>query len=422
MVEKNVNNYSELREKIDQIEEKLGTCAETLQGINPEEKKKYENPQYRMWSGDTKDLEGFSSRLEEWLNQPLVAEARRYLSDLKKWSELSEKISLEEIEKDWRFLSDSLEEIKEIHEQAKTIAREGIRKKASTWILNRVIEKDLERAKNWAINAQKFAGTLNELEQRKTESRLAEEVKRGILGELLKISSFESDNQDIILQHQELIDRAENIIKNKPTGISEEAILNTYDDKIRIDERLSIIGTELSKIRTSMINLEWVKEFPNVKDHNKLWIGKKAALSKNNLESIGKALEHIQQQAESWKEARKIEVEITLARIGRMLKSLGKKDIAATIAGLEEKRQSIDWNRPDLGRLSEILGQIGDIKKQLREELATKLQNEDAILMIEEPDIIEDLGKRKDWDFERFIKALEVALHNGLIEIRAAEE
>ena len=84
--------------------------------------------------------------------------------------------------------------------------------------------------------------------------------------------------------------------------------------------------------------------------------------------------------------------------------------------------RSTDWNRPDLGSLSEVLSHMDRLRKQFREELIIKLQNEDAILMIQEPEIVEDLGKKEGWDFERFIKVLEVILRNGLIEIRAVEE
>jgi len=48
--------------------------------------------------------------------------------------------------------------------------------------------------------------------------------------------------------------------------------------------------------------------------------------------------------------------------------------------------------------------------------------NEDAILIIEDPEIIDNMGEKMGWNFERFIKALEVVLRYGLIEIRAVEE
>lgn len=105
-----------------------------------------------------------------------------------------------------------------------------------------------------------------------------------------------------------------------------------------------------------------------------------------------------------------------------MSKSVEKENITKSITALEQKKQSIDWNKPNLETLSEIMSEIGELKKQLREELITRLQNEDAISIIEEPEIIEDLDRKKNWEFERFIKALEVVLRNGLIEIRAVEE
>lgn len=246
-------------------------------------------------------MEGFALRLEEWINQPAVAEAKRYLLDLKKWSESPEKTSLEEIEKDWRFLSDSLKDIESIHEQTRDIPYERIKKKTSTWILNRIIEKDTEHAKNWAVNARKFADRLKELEKEKTESKLAEEVKKSAFDTLSKVSSFDKDNDEVVSQYQERIVEAEKIFKNKPTEITEEAILNTYDKNIKIEETLSNISTKLGNIRTALITLEWVQEFPDLKDYNKLLTEKKAATSRNDLAGIEEALGKLKTQAESWK-------------------------------------------------------------------------------------------------------------------------
>ena len=415
-------NYSAFKEKIDQIKEKIDMCTKMLEEVKSEEKNKYENPRYRIWSGDIKDLEGFALRLEEWLNQPPVAEAKRYLLDLKRWSESPEKISLEEIEKDWRFLSDNLEEIKSVHEQTRDITYERIKKKILMWILNRIIEKDIEKAKIWAVNAHKFTDRLNQLENKKTESRLADEVKKNAVDELLKATSFDKDNEEAVSQYQELIEEAENIVKNKPAEISDESIFSTYDKSMKISETLSMINTELGNIRAFLITLEWVQEFPNVKDYNKLWTGKKAATGKKDLTSIGKTLENVQKQAELWKDARRREIESALVRIGRMSRGAENEDISKSIVALEEEKQGIDWNKPDLKTLSDIISQSNDLKKLLRAEFLRKLQNEDAILIIEEPEIIEDFGKRVNWDFERFFKALGIVLHNGLIEIKAVEE
>lgn len=417
-----LSSYADVNKKTEEIKKKLDTCAGTLEGIEPGEKRKYENPQYRLWSGEIKDLEGFTVRLEEWLSHPLVAEAKRYLSDLRKWSESPGKISLEEIEKDWRFLSDNVEEVKEIHKQAGDIKYESIKRKTSTWVLDRIIEKDIERAKNWAINANKFANSLRQIEDKKRESKLAEEAKKDAVKELLKISSFDKDNKETIEEYQELMNRAENIVKNKPAEVEEKTILKTYGIGKGAESSLSTVGGEIEKIRTSLIDLEWIKEFTDLKDCNKLWTEKQTAIKKNDLESIAEALESARQRASEWRKARKREIDGALLRIERMSKSVEKDELKKGVTSLEEKIRSINWNKPDLELLSEVLSQMDDLGKQLRKELIIKLQNEDAISMIEEPEIIEDLGKKKGWDFEKFIKALEVVLHNGLIEIKAVEE
>lgn len=413
-----LSSHADLKE----IKRKLDTCAEKLEDIEPGEKGKYENPQYRLWSGDAKDLEGFSVRLEEWLSQPNVAEAKRYLSDLRKWSESPEKVSLEEIEGDWRFLSNNVEEMKEIHKQTGDIGYESIKKKISTLVLKRIVEKDIERANNWAINANKFAKWLRQIEDKKVESKLAEEVKKDAVKELLKISSFDKDNKDSIEKYQELINKAEDIVKNKPAEIAERAILKTYRTSKEVRTSLSTIGVEIGKIRTFLIDLEWVKEFTNPKDYSRLWIEKQTAIKKNDLESIAEALESTRQRANEWKKTHKREIDRAFIRIERMSKSVEKDEIEEEVTSLKERIRSIDWNKPDLESLSEVLSQMGGLRKQLRDELIARLQNEDAVLMIEEPEIIEDLGMMKGWDLEKFIRVLEIVLRNGLIEIRVVEE
>ena len=415
-------SYADLNEKTKEIKKELYTCAETLEGIEPGEKRKYENPQYRLWSSNIKDIEEFTVRLEEWLKQPPVAEAKRYLSDLRKWSESPEKISLEEIGRDWRFLSDNVEEMKEIHKQTGDIGYESIKKKISAWVLSRVKEKDVERAKNWAINANKFANGLKELENKAAESKLAQEVKKDAVKELLKVNSFDKDNKEAINKCQQLIDKSENVVKNKPVEIEEKAILKTYKTGKEIEESLSTISVEVGKIRDLLIVLEWIKEFANLKDYNKLRSEKQTAIKKNDLAGIAEALKSTQQRANEWRGARKREIDGALIRIERMSKSAEKDDLKKEVTSLEGKIGSINWNKPDLELLSEVLSQMDGLRKQLRGELITKLQSEDAISMIEEPEIIEDLGRKKSWDFERFIKALEVILRNGLIEIKAVEE
>lgn len=418
-------NYTELHEKIDGIKERLSACATMLGEIKLEEMKKYENPQYRMWSGNVGDLEEFTARLEEWLNQPPVAEAKRYLSDLKKWSESQEKISLKEIEKDWKFLSDSLDEIKDIHKQIGDIGYESIRKKTSAWVLRRIIEKDIERAKNWATNANKFTSALKELEDKKVGSGLAEEVKKNTIDELLKITSFDRDNEDKMIRYKDLIDKAENMVKNKPEEIGEKAVIKTYKANkkdMEIGENISSVSEIIEKIKGHLINLEWVLEFTNFEDYCRVWREKQNAIKKHDLEIISKALHGVIQKAHNWRDSKKKGVNNALSRTERMTKNVEKKDLKRKFAYLKEQAEVINWEKPDVESIHKIVSQIDTLRKQLREELTKKLQNDDAISIIEEPEIIRNLGRKRGWDFDRFFKALEVVLRDGIIEIRMVEE
>jgi len=418
------SNYTELTEKISGILEKLDACAKKLEAVKPEEKEKYENPQYRVWSGNIKDLEEFTLRLEEWLNQPLVAEAKRYLLELKTWAESPEKISLEEIEREWKFLSNNVSVIKNIHRQIKDMEYESIKKKISTWVLIRITEKDIEKAENWAANAYKFTTSLKQLENRKTKSKLAEKVKIESVGELLKITSFDKDNKEEINRYEGLINDAENIIKNKPLEVEEESILNTYTkekDK-KIEERIETIVIEINNIKNLLIEIEWVKEFPDFEDYNKLYTHKQAAITKDDLKSITEALKSTASHACQWKETRRKEMESALIKIKRMSRSVKKENLKNEVITVERELQNIDWNKPDVKLLFNTLFKIDNLEKQLQDELLKELKNKDAILLVEEPELIEDLGEKKGWDFDRFISALEVVLRNGLVKIRGVKE
>jgi len=412
-----LSNYADLCKKAKEINGRLGTCVKRLKEIKSEERRKFENPQYRMWSGEIKDLEEFVTRVEEWLNQPPAAEAKRCLLDLKKWSESPEDISLERIEKDWRFLSDSLENIKNIHKQLADVAYESIKKKTSAWVLKRIIEKDLEGAENWAINAKKFADSLEQLESKEVESRLGEKVKREAFDELLGVSNFSENNKEMITRYEELIVRAENIAKNRPMEINEEVILNTYKMDKKIEKRLSIISAGLEEIKKLLTELEWVKEFGNLKDYKKTWVKKHEAMKGKDLRNIKIALEDAKKEAENWKRECRREMHTVISRIERLSNSV-KKDVIP----LKHKVQNINWDKPDVAFLYEVRSGVENSMKQLREELIKLVRDKDAILLIEEPTLIEDLGKGKGWDFERFFKALKIVLENGLVQIKVKEE
>ncbi len=184
------SNYAELRETIDEMKETLKECFNTLDDIQPNERQRYDNPKYRMWSGDIKDLDGFIDRLEEWLNQPSVAEAKRCMLNIKKWSEIQEKISIEEIEKDWKFLSDNVKEIITIHDELQSIGYLNIKTEGSTWALKRIIEKDITRALNWATNANKYHKALKTFEYKGVQFDLTREVKNDSVIELSKVTSL----------------------------------------------------------------------------------------------------------------------------------------------------------------------------------------------------------------------------------------
>ncbi len=417
-----LSNYSNLLREIEGMKEKLEQCAKKLDEIKPEEMEKYENPQYRMWSGDIKNIEEFVNRLEEWLEEPRAAEAKKYLLDLKEWAENKE-VSLEEIEKDWKFLSNSVDDIKDIHKQIQSISYASIKKKTANWVLNRIAEKDIEKARIWAINASKFSNDLKKLEGKEVKYDLAEKVKRDAISELLsKVTSFDEDKSKEIAQYNKLVDRADEIVETMPKEITEEVVAKTYRIKREegIEKSLDTISEIIETIKTNLINIEWVIEFTNFKnfeDYSEIWKEKQNAMKKGDLEAISKALSGVIRKANSWKESKIKEINNALSKIERMVQSVEKNELKQAFEKLNKQARSIDWDKPDVHIIFEIITQANSLAKKIRDELVEELQNKDAISILEEPEIVKDLGKSKGWDFDRFFEALRIVLMKGLIEI-----
>ena len=414
--------YTELKEKIDGVRETLLVKARHLEEITPEDRVRYPNPQLRIWSGDIRDLSDFAIGLDEWLSEPQVAEARRLLLELVKWAEGADKLPMDDVYRDWRFLSDNVSTIERIHGDTGTIPYDGIKKKVASWVLNRIIEKDLDYASKWAGNARQFGEKVKGLESTSVGSKLADEVKKDSMKELLKVASYDKNNEELVEEYQRLIEQADELIRNRPQEIGEKAILNTYKVSDEIEDSLDKISEDLGNIRRLLVDLEWVIDFRGFDEFKNLWSKKKAAYRANDLESIYKELNSLLLSANIWKGNVRRHIESAIAKVRRMSRSLPEGDTKNDITAIETRINSINWNKPDLKLLLEVSSKIDELLKRLRVKLVEKLRNEDAILIIEDPEIIDNMGEKMGWDFDRFIKALEVVLRYGLIEIRAMEE
>lgn len=414
--------YAELKGKIDDVRETLLEKARHLEEITPEDRARYPNPQLRIWSGDIRDLSNFATGLDEWLSEPQVAEARRLLLELVKWAEGADKLPTDDVYRDWRFLSDNVSTIERIHGDTGTIPYDVIKKKVASWVLNRIIEKDLDYASKWADNARQFGEKVKGLESTSVGSKLADEVRKDSMKELLKVASYDKNNEELVEEYRRLIEQADELIRNRPQEIGEKAILNTYKVSDEIEGSLDKISEDLGNIRRLLVDLEWVIDFRGFDEFKNLWSKKKAAYRAKDLESIHKELNRLLVSANTWKDNIRRRIESAVAKVRRMSRSLPEGDTKSDINAIEARINSINWNRPDLKLLLEISSKTDELLEQLRAKLVEKLRNEDAILIIEDPEIIDNMGEKMGWDFDRFIKALEVVLRYGLIEIRAMEE
>lgn len=415
-------DYQDIGEKTRSIRGRLERFSATLSALGSQERDKYPNPHLRIWSGDIRDLEGFAFGLEEWLNEPKVAEAKRYLADIRNWSKASTKASPDDIGKEWRFLSENLEAIGQIHGKLQSIEYQTFRRGVCTWVLQRIAEKDIERALRWATNANGFATGVKGLEAHSAESGLARQVRKAAVRRLLSMGSFDGDNLESVDECRELLEKADDITRNKPPEVEEKAMLSTYRKSDTIEAGLSTINDSLGSIRRLLVDLEWVEGPADLTGYGSLWSSKRNALKKGDLASTSRALEVAVSRATEWKETRRSEIDSTLAKLKRMAGSTDIGDNAEAILRIENKVDSISWEKPNLALLSEVLSEMNNLNSYLREQLVTTLQSEDAIAIVEEPETIADLGERKGWEFERFIRALEIVLRNGIVEIEAREE
>jgi len=413
--------YAELKDGINDVKETLLAKASILEEIPLKDRVRYPNPQLRMWSGAIRDLTQFATGLDEWLSEPQVAEARRLLLELVKWAE-ADKLPMDDVYRDWRFLSDNVSTIERIHRDTGTIQYNSIKKKVASWVLNRISEKDLDSASNWASNARQFGEKVKGFESTLVDSKLADEVRKDSMKELLKVTSYDKNNEELVEGYRRLIEQADEIIRNRPQEIGEKAILNTYRTSDEIEGGLDKISEDLGNIRRLLVDLEWVIDFRGFDDFKNLWSKKKAAYRVNNLESIYKELNSLLVSANSWKGNIRRHIESSVAKVRRMSRSLPESDAEKDITTIEARMNSVNWDKPDLESILEGTSKIDDLLERLRVKLVERLRNEDAIRIIEDPETINNMGEKMGWDFDRFIKALEVVLRYGLIEIRAVEE
>lgn len=416
------NNYTELKDKIDNVRNTLQEKVTHLGQITPQDRATYPNPQLRMWSGDIRALSDFATGLDEWLREPQVAEARRLLLELARWAEGADRLQSDDVYRDWRFLSDSVSTIAVIHQDTGTIPYDGIRQRVASWVINRIIEKDLESASRWASNARQFGRKVADLESTKVASRLADEVKKDSVRALLEVTSYDKSNDELVEEYVRLMTEADELVTNRPQEIGEKAILNTYRIDDEIEGSLNTVSQLLGSIRKLLVDLEWVIDFRGFDDFKPLWSRKKAACRANDLARICDQMKSLAGAAGVWKSNVKRRMEDAVAKARRMSRSLSEGDSRNATAAVEQDVNSIDWTKPDLKSLLAISGAIDELLKGLRSKLVEKIQNEDAIFLVEDPEVIADVGDKMGWDLDRFMKALEVVLRYGLVEIRAKEE
>jgi hypothetical protein len=175
-------------------------------------------------------------------------------------------------------------------------------------------------------------------------------------------------------------------------------------------------------VRKLLVNLEWIIKNSNLTNYSELWANKQSAFKAKNLDNIIQILDGLEKKSAGWKTSQKDEIGTILAKLNRMSKSLRQDELSIEIQSIETKIRSIDWNKPDVVLVQTIFENAKIILEKMRAEILGRLKNQDAMSIVENPEIITDMGEALQWPFDRFIKALGLALQEGLIEIEAVEK
>lgn len=415
--------YDDTLRRIKGIEATLTASHNKLQKVDTKGRPGYRNARYRLWNGDFSDIENFATRLDEWLNQPSAAEAKRRLAALKHMAGQHEYPSLDDIEKDWKFLSVSYQDIGGLSSIVEGIEDPAIKCKTAAWVLERVSEKDVEKAKTWAKNAGEFSVGLTKLGNAKTNSALAAKVRKRLVDHLrADVKSFDKGPTELVSRCYAQITRAENLISNKPDEIAADAVSNTSSENSDVDKWLTNIESLMTQARNTLISIEWLKPtctYPN--GYPKLLQRRRQALGKDTLNDIVESLSEVKKCAEAWEKGLCTEIDAILARCKKMATALKDTDVEARLKGVVTQRESYIQAKDKVIELDVLTKDAQRLEKDLRKQLQRKLNDEDAIALVEQPGLVEDQGRQIGWDIDRFVKALSTVLRNGLIEIRAVE-
>jgi len=414
-------DYSASLDKITNVSERLMNLSQQINKIRSEDRSKYPNAQLRSWSGNVIELEKFATGLEDWTRQPEAAESRRLLAEIAEWAGSGRQHLLEQISSDSKFLSDNTESIKDIHENIDDISFECFKKPVSSYCLSRIVEKDIMRAKSWSTNAKIFSARVEQIEVKTFTSTLAKQVQKDAMRDLKRVDNFADAQESLIDSYSGYFFKADTLSNIMPPGISDRILIDAYKKGQDIASALDQVNDKLTNTRNLLVDIEWIVKLQNTDEYEPLWTTKQTALKGKSLEQIEKTLIELRRTANDWKAIQKQKLEGIISKVRRMSDSLELKNFHQQIQQVEAGIGIIDWNKPDVELFSSWLDEAKKILDTMRQELLGKLLSKDATMIVENPEIIADMGRNIDWTFDRFIKALKIVLREGLIEIQAAE-
>lgn len=370
---------------------------------------------YILWSGSVTQLGDFASKVKEWLDLPYVTISKSKLTQIFYYLTDTSNIDLTEIMKDDLFLSANCNAIEELSEILSGINFKTIKSVASAYVLERVIEKDLNKANKWANNAKHYSDALNKLCKIKIVSIAGEKMLKILCDELVKLDSF-SEIGDLSDWKEKIID-IDKSIANLPDEITEEQVIN-FLEKSKDSEKIKLlekIVDYITKVRSYLSNVIWVKnENVHNKDYASLRTEFRRIVSLDNLYSVLIELGSFEKKVQEYTNSVEGKTKARLQMVDNVTKALNDE---SKIREFHELRGNLPLPESIFKDPVNFESKIKELTSLLRnsvEELTKKINNSDAVKIIKSPKkAIETIEP------ERLSEALSILIKEGIVSITA---
>lgn len=413
------------------METKINSLLEELEGLKDQLLKNKErinlrinegktadkNASYLIWSGSLEDLLLFGNRVKEWLDRPYVTEAKRNLTAIIQMTNDNLEQEIKEILKDDRFLSANHVTFADLRDNISRIHDATIRTGVSKYVVNRIREKDLDKAYSWANNAMNYSNSLDSLKETKLSTEGGMRALDLLCSELSKVTSFHEE-KDLSGWAKKLTE-VDQVIKNRPNEITEQQIMNylVTTKPSDISEMFDSLMSIIEEARTLLSKVAWIndervkdedyaalrKEFTGIAKSDSAW----AALQKlNNLDSkVSSFITNTQEKTKSLQQV-----------VGNLIKAIKDETISNKFTALKNEIPMPESIYGSFYDFENTISKIRSLQAECQKKLRERLKDPNAIALLQSP-----TESIKKMNYEEISKAILVLINEGILEITAEE-